>query len=74
MIAVSTMTMPKPKYSQKQLVCFRGGIGAVKSYQADSGTWIYAVAMPLDPKPTMGRVGEETTILLLEAEIQMAIN
>jgi DNA-binding transcriptional regulator LsrR (DeoR family) len=48
MIAVNPMTMPK--YSQMQLVCFSGGIGAVKSYQADSGTWIYAVEMPLDPK------------------------
>lgn len=68
----NTMTMPK--YSQKQLVCFSGGIGAVKSCQANTGTWIYAVEMPLAPKPTVGRVGGETTILLLETEIQMAMN
>jgi hypothetical protein len=71
-IAKNLLTMPK--YSQKQLVCFSGGIGAIKSCQANSRTWIYAVEMPLDSKPTKSRIDEETIILLLEAEIQMAVN
>jgi hypothetical protein len=66
--------MKMPKYSQKQIVCFSGGMGAVKSCFSDSGTWMYAVEMPLDSNPAIGRIGEETTILLLETEIQKAMN
>lgn len=66
--------MKMPKYSQKQFVCFNGGMGTVKGCQANARTWIYAVEMPLTPNPSMGRVGNETTILLLETEIQMAMN
>lgn len=63
-----------PKFSQEQMVCFRGGTGKIRSCYLESGTWAYAVEMALGPEPDAGRVGSETTILLYEADIQAVMN
>lgn len=63
-----------PRFNQNQLVCFIGGVGKILSYKPDSGTWAYAVEMEMGPEPSMGRVGAETRLLLLEADIQGVAN
>lgn len=64
----------QPKFRTNQMVYFVGGIGMIKNYRPDSGTWTYAVEMEMMSEPEMGRVGFETTILLYEADIQEVIN
>ena len=65
----TTNVIRKPRFSKGEMVCFVGGVGIIKSCRPDSGTWTYAVEMELGPEPDMGRVGSETTILLLESDI-----
>ncbi len=61
-----------PRFRRNQMVCFRGGVGKIKSYRPNSNnTWIYAIEMEMGPEPEFGRVGFETTILLHETEIQV---
>ncbi len=69
-------TFPKspPKFRQSQMVCFWGGMGTIRSYHLESGTWAYAVEMALGPEPESGRVGSETTILLNETDMQAVMN
>jgi hypothetical protein len=62
--------MPSPKFCQKQQVSFIGGSGIIKGCRMDSGTWTYAVEMPLGVEPSMGRIGLETTIFLQEEDIK----
>lgn len=70
----TTKIITMPRFSKKQRVCFVGGIGTIKNYQPESGTWTYAIEMELGPEPDIGRVGSETTILLYEADIHEVIN
>lgn len=58
-----------PRFQKEQQVNFLGGSGTVKSYQPEVGTWTYLVEMEMGPEPEMGRVGSETRVLLVEAEI-----
>jgi hypothetical protein len=62
-----------PKFETNQIVQFIGGIGKIKNFQPNSGTWTYAVEMEMSSTPEVGRVGPETTILLQEADIQGVI-
>ena len=62
-----------PKFETSQIVQFIGGIGKIKNFQPNSGTWTYAVEMEMSSTPEVGRVGSETTILLQEADIQGVI-
>lgn len=62
-----------PKFSTNQIVQFIGGVGKIKNYRPDSGTWTYAVEMEMGPLPDVGRVGFETTIILHESDIQPVI-
>ncbi len=76
-VALGLMTinvLALPRFLKSQVVCFVGGVGTVKSYQPDSNTWSYAIEMDMGPEPDFGRVGSETTILLLEADVQSVIN
>lgn len=51
------------------MVQFIGGQGKVKSYRPESGSWQYLVEMEMGPEPDMGRIGYETTIVLLESDL-----
>lgn len=62
-----------PKFSTNQIVRFIGGVGKIKNYRPDAGTWTYAVEMEMGPLPDVGRVGFETTIILYESDIQAVI-
>jgi hypothetical protein len=62
-----------PKFETNQIVQFIGGIGKIKTFQPNSGTWTYAVEMEMSSTPEVGRVGSETTILLQEADIKGVI-
>ena len=67
---MNATTLMLPRFSRNQIVQFSGGVGTIKSYQPNSNnTWTYAIEMELGPEPIFGRVGFETTILLLETEI-----
>lgn len=59
-----------PKFRKQQTVFFNGGVGIIKNYCLDAGSWSYAVQMEMGPEPEMGRIGYETTILLNETEIE----
>lgn len=59
-----------PRFGRDQTVRFVGGEGKVKGYRPNAGTWTYTVEMPLGPEPSMGRVGHETTIMLLESDLE----
>jgi hypothetical protein len=66
--------LTKPRFSKDQMVCFVGGVGTIRSCRPESGTWTYVVEMELGPEPDMGRVGSETRILLIEADIHAVTN
>ncbi len=66
-------TLARPKFSKEQRVCFIGGVGAITSCRAESGTWTYTIDMDMGAEPDLGRVGSETTILLQEAEIHKVV-
>ncbi|MDX2098606.1 MAG: hypothetical protein SFW36_12590 [Leptolyngbyaceae cyanobacterium bins.59] len=59
-----------PKYQPNQRVHFVGGEGTVRGFFPNSGTWTYAVEMEMGPKPAVGRIGAETTILLMEMDLR----
>jgi hypothetical protein len=59
----------KPSFYPSQQVSFMGGEGVVRSRHFDLGTWTYLVEMTLGPKPNFGRVGAETMVILLEADL-----
>lgn len=66
------MTIKMPKISQfrkGEKVQFLGGVGTVKNFQLEAGSWTYAVEMAMGPEPEMGRIGYETTVLLDEADL-----
>lgn len=58
-----------PRFNCEQTVRFIGGQGRVKSYRPESGSWQYTVEMEMGPEPDMGRIGYETTIMLLESDL-----
>ncbi|MDX2213786.1 MAG: hypothetical protein SFY66_10925 [Oculatellaceae cyanobacterium bins.114] len=59
-----------PRFCRNQAVRFLGGEGTITGYQPNAGTWTYTVEMPMGPEPSMGRVGHETTITLLESDLE----
>ncbi len=59
-------------YQPNQKVRFIGGEGIVRSSSFEGGTWRYLVEMPQGKKPTFGRVGAETMVLLNERELRAA--
>ena len=63
-----------PKYDKNQTVFFIGGVGTIKNYKPESNTWNYAIEMEMGPEPYFGRLGNETTVLLDEADITGALN
>ncbi|HAZ48439.1 MAG TPA: hypothetical protein DDW76_06820 [Cyanobacteria bacterium UBA11369] len=66
--------MSRPKYDKNQTVFFLGGLGTIKNYKPESNTWNYAIEMEMGPEPYFGRLGNETTVLLDEADITGALN
>jgi hypothetical protein len=58
-----------PKFNRSETVSFVGGVGKIKSFHPNSGTWVYRVEMELGPEPDIGRIGSETTVLLHESDI-----
>lgn len=73
-IEISSDVIMIPRFGKKQRVKFVGGIGTIRSWRPESGTWTYAVEMELGPEPDMGRIGSETTIILHEADIHEVLN
>lgn len=61
--------MRRPRFHPEQWVQFIGGEGRIKDFYPDSGTWTYAVEMALNPELSRNRIGDETTILLQEADL-----
>ncbi|MDX2231682.1 MAG: hypothetical protein NW220_18755 [Leptolyngbyaceae cyanobacterium bins.349] len=62
-------TAAGPQFSAGQMVHFIGGVGTVKSFRPDSGSWTYQVEMEMGPEPEMGRIGYETTVMLSEVDM-----
>jgi hypothetical protein len=60
---------PRQLYQRNRQVTFIGGEGIVRSSSFEGGTWKYLVEMPQGTKPTFGRVGAETMVLLNEREL-----
>lgn len=68
---MQTASSSKPRFSRDQKVKFVGGSGVILNCQAEAGTWSYLIEMELGPEPTMGRVGNETKIFLLESDLRL---
>ena len=62
--------MNPPQFRTGQCVSFVGGMGTIKSRRPNSGRWIYVIEMPLGKLPDFGRIGAESSILLIEADLQ----
>jgi hypothetical protein len=62
--------LPKPQFNPKQKVFFVGGNGTIEFCYRDSGTWVYWVEMASAQTGNRSRIGNETTIILYEAELQ----
>jgi hypothetical protein len=60
-----------PKFYRGQSVCFVGGEGVVQNYQREAESWAYQVEMALGLEPDCGRVGDETTVVLSETELEV---
>ncbi|WP_088891072.1 hypothetical protein [Leptolyngbya ohadii] len=58
-----------PRFNCEQMVRFVGGQGKIKAYHPESGSWQYMVEMEMGPEPDMGRIGYETTVVLLESDL-----
>lgn len=67
---MASTTVSVPKFRRGQNVCFTGGEGAIQSYKPESGTWAYEIEMAMGQEPEFGRVGYETMIVLVEAELK----
>jgi hypothetical protein len=61
-----------PCFYYAQRVSFLGGEGIVQSYKYEAETWTYVVKMALGPEPKFGRVGNETSVFLNEADLYAA--
>ncbi len=62
--------MGTPRFSNGQQVYFVGGEGVIKSYHTEAGTWAYHIMMNMGQEPNFGRIGHETTIVLIETELE----
>lgn len=58
-----------PRFYRDQIVRFVGGQGTIRSYHPESGSWKYLVEMEMGTEPDIGRIGHETTIVLLESDL-----
>jgi hypothetical protein len=58
-----------PGFRPTQRVSFVGGEGTIQSYRPEAGTWAYLVKMAFGPEPDCGRIGAETMVVLIEAEL-----
>ncbi|MBW4520104.1 MAG: hypothetical protein KME16_10445 [Scytolyngbya sp. HA4215-MV1] len=68
---ISTL-IKAPSFHPAQQVSFVGGEGIVQSYRPEAGSWIYLIKMSLGQEPDFGRVGAETMVVLLEADLRAA--
>jgi hypothetical protein len=71
---MTASVMSVPRFRKGQNVRFAGGEGTSKSYKAEAGTWAYQIEMARELEPDFGRVGYETTVVLLEAELEPLTN
>lgn len=63
-----------PQFRREQRVNFIGGSGTIKSYWTEAGSWSYLVEIEMEPKPEMGKIGYETTILLNQSDLMLQKN
>ena len=66
---MTVVTTNAPNFCRDQRVHFVGGEGTVESYRSEADTWIYLIKMSMGPEPDFGRVGGETTIVLVESDL-----
>lgn len=59
-----------PRFRTGQSVGFAGGEGTIQNYKCEAGTWSYQVEMAMGLEPDFGRLGHETSIILIEAELE----
>lgn len=64
-----TVVATKPRFQKEQQVSFLGGLGVIKGYLPEAGTWTYLIEMEMGLEPEMGRIGSETRVLLPETDI-----
>lgn len=62
--------MSQPRFGRGQSVRFTGREGIVQDYTSEAGTWAYQIEMAMGQEPDFGRVGYETTVFLVEAELE----
>lgn len=68
---MTTAILLSPKFNHGQMVEFIGGLGTIKNYRPESGSWVYLVEMEMKVEPEIDRIGYETMIWLSEVEISI---
>jgi hypothetical protein len=68
-VVMKVSTSITPRFGREQKVSFLGGCGTIKNYQSESGMWLYLIEMQMGPEPDIGRIGNETRIILPETDI-----
>lgn len=71
---MTTNVLVLPKFNHGQMVKFIGGVGTIKNYRPESGSWVYLVEMEMKLEPGIDRIGYETMIWLSELEISSLHN
>lgn len=66
----STALIRMPSFGNNQRVRFIGGVGIVRKFQYEFGSWDYFVEMEMGQHPDFGRVGAETMVILNEADLR----
>lgn len=59
-----------PRFSRGQRVGFAGEEGMIQTYKSEARTWAYQVQMAMGLEPDFGRVGYETTRVLVENDLE----
>jgi hypothetical protein len=65
----TTLKRLMPTFYNNQRVKFIGGVGIVRRFQYEFGSWDYLVEMEMGQEPDFGRVGAETMVILKETEL-----
>jgi hypothetical protein len=64
---MQTFDSPEPRYKRGEVVHFAGGTGIIRSYQLESGQWVYQVEVGAESGELMFSPG--MTLLLSEADL-----
>lgn len=66
----TTLKRLMPSFCNNQRVKFTGGVGIVRRFQYEFGSWDCLVEIGAGQYPDFGRVGAQTMVILKETELR----